>query len=99
MAMVEDKNEFQVSLEEFVYLNRLAAHDMSVAELLKNHEKGHGESVTLRLTCTEAEELRDSLTLQLAAVGFDKDYSLNEQGRLLENLIDKFYLPKNEKKE
>lgn len=38
------------------------------------------------------ETLRAFLTEQLARVGFDKDYSLTEDGQALEALIDTFYV-------
>jgi hypothetical protein len=37
-----------------------------------------------------AEEFRSAFTDRLAAVGFDASYDLNEEGKLLEDLIDAF---------
>ncbi|WP_140984517.1 hypothetical protein [Asticcacaulis tiandongensis] len=36
------------------------------------------------------ENCNDAFTKQLAASGFDANYNLNDEGRLLEGLIDKF---------
>lgn len=90
--MTEDKRDFQLSVDEFDFLSRAAAHEESLASLLKCEEDAAGRSVTIMLSRTEAEALRDSLTTLLATIGFDKDYSPNEQGRILERLIDRFYV-------
>ena len=44
--------------------------------------------IALELGDEEARRLRESLGSRLATVGFDADYSLTEEGRLLEDLID-----------
>ena len=88
--MTQEKHDFQLSVDELRYRIRLAAHDESLAMLLKSQEDALGPSLVIRLSRAEAENLRDSLTTQLAAVGFDDDYSPNKQGRMLEKLIDKF---------
>ncbi len=90
--MIEGKHEFQVSAEELEYLKQLASRDETLASLLRLREGSHGRRATIRLSRAEAEQLRDYLTRQLAAVGFDKNYSPNEQGQMLEKLIDRFYL-------
>lgn len=85
--------EFQVSAEELEYLKQLASLDESLAGLLRSKEGAPGRRMTIRLSRAEAERLSNCLTEQLAMVGFDENYSLNEQGRILEDLIDRFYLP------
>ena len=45
----------------------------------------------LRLPEEDIDELRDLCGDQLQIVGFDKDYSLTLEGRILEVLIDKFF--------
>ncbi len=91
--MMEVNHEFQVSAEELEYLKQLAAHDESLARLFRFQEEGpRCRNATIRLDRAEAEQVRDCLTTQLAAVGFDKDYSPNKQGQMLERLIDRFYL-------
>lgn len=37
------------------------------------------------------ETFRDKFTLRLAEVGFDESYELTDEGKILENLIDKFF--------
>lgn len=45
------------------------------------------------LKCTDDEicELHEFCSDYLPIVGFDNNYNLNEQGRVLESLIDKFH--------
>jgi hypothetical protein len=40
----------------------------------------------------EADEIRDFCSEKLQLVGFDKDYSPTIEGRILESLIDKFFI-------
>ena len=91
--MNKETAEFQVSADELEYLKQLVSRDESLAGLLTIQEGARGRRVTIRLSRGEAEQLRDSLTTQLAAVGFDKNYYPNEQGQMLEELIDRFYVP------
>jgi len=91
--MKKETGKFEVSADELEYLKQLVSHDESLAGLLTFQEGAPDRKVTIRLSRAEAEQLRDSLTTQLAAVGFDKDYSPNEQGQMLEELIDRFYVP------
>jgi hypothetical protein len=92
IQIMEERHEFRLSAKEFKYLKELASRDKSVANLLGLQEGTDERRVTIRLSRAEAEQLRESLTTQLAAVGFDENYLPNEQGRILEELIDRFYL-------
>jgi hypothetical protein len=55
-------------------------------------DKSSEDRFAFRLSRVEAETLRECMTERLAAEGFDNNYSLNERGKLLEALIDRFYL-------
>ena len=88
----EGKHEFRVANDEVEYLKQLALSDQLVATMLKFEEGSHGGKALVRLDRGEVESVRHYLTVQLAKSGFDENYDLNEQGRMLENLIDRFYL-------
>ncbi len=90
---MEEQHAFQLSSEESKYLKELGLHDAVVANLLRFKEDASGRNVTMLLSRAETEELRDYLTTRLAAVGFDQTYSPNEEGQMLEALIDKLFLP------
>ena len=89
---MEDKHNFELSADEWEYLHRLAADDDILANQLRNHRTAHGPLDPIVLSRSEAEILRDRLTIHLALVGFDEYYSLNDQGQIIEKLIDKFYI-------
>jgi hypothetical protein len=52
-----------------------------------------GRSFSVRVTRDVAEELSDLFTERLAKVGFDSNYQVNSEGDLLEQLIDRFFIP------
>jgi hypothetical protein len=90
--MKEENHEFRVLAQELDYLKQLVSHDGPLAGLPISKDVTRGHEITIRLSRAEAEQLRDYLTTQLATVGFEEDYSPNELGQMLENLIDRFYL-------
>jgi len=90
--MKEESNEFQISADEMEYLKQLASGDESLANLLRWQKSAPRGGLAIRLTHPEAERVRDRLTTALAALGFDENYSTNDLGRMLEGLIDRFYV-------
>jgi hypothetical protein len=48
------------------------------------------EARLLKLDREIAERFRDEFTTRLAKVGFGRDYEPTREGKLLENLIDRF---------
>lgn len=50
-------------------------------------------AITLELSPEMAEEFREVFTEQLARVGFNEAYEPTKEGRLLEDLIDRFFCP------
>ena len=94
--MMQGKYDTQLSAVEFDYLFHLASCDEWLAGLLNLHKGAQGRGAVIRLSRAEIEQLRDYLTTKLALVGFDENYAPNEQGRILEQLIDRFYVLKNE---
>lgn len=84
--------EFRLSTKEVDYLRQLASRDESFARLLRFEEALPDRKVIIRLNRAEAGQLRECLGTDLAAVGFDKDYEPNEQGQMLEDLIDRFFI-------
>ena len=97
--MIEELHEFQLPLGEWEYLHRLASTEDIFFRLLGAElDSGH-ESMTVRLDRQGAEKLRELLTTRLAEVGFDENYSANNEGVLLESIIDRFYLSAHEQTE
>ena len=48
--------------------------------------------VILNLPDEIAEEIREWACEKLPIVGFNEDYELNSEGKILDNFIDKFYI-------
>jgi hypothetical protein len=89
---MEEKHDFELSANELEFLQCLAADDNMLSSLLRLQGHAQRLPVVISLSRAEAEVFRDRLTYYLASVGFDEDYALNEQGQLLEALIDQFYI-------
>jgi hypothetical protein len=89
--MTEEKRDFRLSPDELECLVRLTVTEQSLAALVKVPEQT-GRSIAIRLTPEEAEKLRDFLTTQLAMVGFDEDYNPTPTGKIIERLIDEFFV-------
>ena len=93
MALNQDTREFVISTEELEFLRRLGSNDETLAKLLKSAEAIRGGNFGVQLDRANAEKVRTSLTELLAKAGFEEDYSLTNQGEMLEELIDRFYIP------
>ena len=91
--MTDQKHEFRLKADEWKYLTQLASCDEKLTALLALAEGVRGPRAIIRLSRVDSERLREFLTTQLATVGFDENYSPNEQGEMLEELIEKFYVP------
>ncbi len=93
MGQDQQIHEFTISTEELKFVRQLGSHDETLASLLKSVEAGRGGKFRLRLERFQAEQVRASLTELLAQAGFEEDYSPTKPGRILEELIDRFYIP------
>ncbi len=89
--MATDVVRVRLSRREEGYLSEavfLKAHQLEV--LRKRALTDQGGAI-LTLSRDLAEEFREAFTEQLARVGFDKNYETTPEGRLLEELIDRFF--------
>ncbi len=84
------RREYVLSVEEIKYLDCLILDDLPFARLIRETQRRAG-SRSLSLLPDEAEQLRGYFTLRLARVGFDADYRVTEEGRILEGLIDRLF--------
>lgn len=85
--------EFRVSRQEADFLGRLARQNRSMAPLIKFEECAQTDQKILHFDRSEARQVRKWLTTQLALAGFDQNYDLNKEGQILEDLIDRFFVP------
>ena len=61
-------------------------------EAVRAAELSSDGSAVLELSRNSAEEFREAFTNELAKVGFDENYGVTAEGRILENLIDLFHV-------
>jgi hypothetical protein len=90
--MKEEMNEFQISGNEMECLKHVMSGDESLADLLKSQKSAPSGKTAMCLTRPVAEQVRERLTIELAARGFDENHSPHDLGRMLENLIDRFFV-------
>lgn len=90
---MEETKDFQLSAEELEYLQNLTLIDESLRRDIQAVAVPQNRMVIIRLSRTSARLLTDYLTTELATVGFDIDYCPTKEGKILEDLIDRFYVP------
>lgn len=76
---------------EVDYLNTAGLLPSTLFECLKDIRWRSGVAGTLEVSAATAEAFREAFTEQLANVGFDEAYEPTAEGKLLENLIDRFH--------
>lgn len=74
------------------YLNNAKFLSPLQIEAVHAAESSSDGSAVLKLSRDLAEEFREALTNELAKVGFDENYDLTAEGRILEDLIDFFHV-------
>lgn len=82
----------RLTRQEFDYLKNAAFLTPHQVDVLLHAEMLTDTEVSLTLTRDTAEEFRTSFTYQLGRVGFDKNYDLTPEGRMIEDLIDLFFV-------
>lgn len=91
--MKNEGHAFEVSSEELCYLQQIVSNDETLSILLSSPAASYGTRHSVKLSGSQADQLRACLTESLAKIGFGEDYSLTSDGRRLEDLIDRFYIP------
>lgn len=74
------------------YLRSSSFLPESLVRIVGTAQRVSSEVFAVRISRAVAEEFRSAFTLQLAKVGFDANYELTTEGRLLEELIDRFFV-------
>jgi hypothetical protein len=54
--------------------------------------KQDDDKYSLKISEDQADEIRDLCGEQLQIIGFDKKYELTSEGKILESLVDKFFV-------
>lgn len=86
------KKRIQLSSEQMQFIKRSSFLPTSLARVLDAAQFEGNEALAIYISRDVAEAFRSAFTDQLAKVGFNDDYELTSEGRMLEELIDHFYL-------
>lgn len=79
--------------KEYSYIHKAKFLDENHRKLFLFPKK-EGAEYVLNFSENQADELRDLCGEQLQVAGFDENYELTEEGKILESLIDKFFIIK-----
>jgi hypothetical protein len=82
-----------LTAKQLQYLRDADFLPASLKRLVEAAQSSGGDHRSLTISRNVAEEFRSAFTEQLAAAGFDASYNPNDQGLMLEALIDRFYHP------
>jgi hypothetical protein len=73
--------------KEYQYLCQMNNDFNKNIKIIKNNK-----SILIECSEEQADEIRDACGEKLQIVGFGKNYELTNEGRILEDLIDKFFI-------
>jgi hypothetical protein len=89
--MTTQSLRIRLTPKEAEYLNAANFLEQTQIEIIRQATFEAGTSAFLLITPELAERFRDAFTGELAKTGFDENYEVNADGRLLEDLIDRFH--------
>lgn len=81
----------KLSPQQAEYLSRLVTEDSSFADVIHSHSRVQYMNLAITLDHQHAKMLSDFFSDRLARVGFDAAYLPNEEGVVLESLIDDLF--------
>ena len=76
---------------EYIYLCQASFLEDKHKKMFFSSEQHDGKYV-LKIPENQADEIRDLCGERLQMVGFDENYELNQEGKILESLVDKFFI-------
>jgi hypothetical protein len=86
------QNDIHLSTRELMYLKNVDFLPESLARIVEAVRHGGGDKHVLTIQRDTAERFRTAFTNRLATAGFDADYEPTSEGKMLEDLIDRFRL-------
>ncbi len=90
--MSKEDKLIRLSCEEERYLKESEFLPKSLREIVRSAGAFRHDVYFLRIARDNAETFRSLFTDRLARVGFDSNYEVTDEGRLLEDLIDRFFV-------
>ena len=82
-----------LNTEEINYLNEKKFLTPKLMEYIKFATKISSENYAIDIDENDALKIREKCADELMICGFDDNYTPTHEGTILENLIDKFYVP------
>ena len=83
--------KIELNRNEYGYLCQASFLGDKYRKLLFSSKQNDGK-FSLKISEDQADEIRDLCGEQLQIVGFDEKYELTQEGKVLESLIDKFFI-------
>lgn len=83
--------EIELNRNEYNYLCQASFLEDKYRKLLFSSEQQDGK-YSLKISEDQADEIRDLCGEQLQIFGFDTQYELTQEGKILESLVDKFFV-------
>ena len=83
--------KIELNRSEYNYLCQASFLEDKYRKLLFSSNQ-QDEKYSLKISEDQADEIRDLCGQQLQAVGFDIKYELTSEGKILESLVDKFFV-------
>lgn len=90
--MAQQERQFQLSRQEVKYLRTSGFLPDSLLRVLEAAREDSDGASTVSIPRDLAEAFRAALTDRLASVGFRADYEPTSEGKMIEALIDRFYM-------
>lgn len=82
----------QLNQAEYSYLCKASFLPDRLRQLFFLAEREEENAYKLNISEDQADEIRDLCGEQLQLIGFDENYGLTPEGKILEDLVDKFHL-------
>ncbi|HTN36794.1 MAG TPA: hypothetical protein VL053_06940 [Arachidicoccus sp.] len=82
----------KLSKNQFDYLGYSFSEDQKVLRLKLKEIRKENQSVIIEVDESTVDEIRDWASEELQKKGFDINYELTDEGKILEALIDAFYI-------
>lgn len=83
--------KIEMNESEYNYLCQAPFLENKYLELLFSSRRDD-DMYSLKISEDQADEIRDLCTEQLQIAGFNEKYELTPEGKILESLIDKFFV-------
>ncbi|CDR35010.1 hypothetical protein [Criblamydia sequanensis] len=84
--------QIKLNENEYKYLIQSEYIPSRLITVIKSSNKINKEKHLLNISEDDADQLRDLFGEQLQLYGFDLNYKLTNEGEMLENLIDLFFI-------